>query len=709
MALVGLLSSVSFLFSAPGDENWKRGFVLPPGVDGEVNAMAVIGRNLYVGGRFEKAGGLTVNSLARWDGTRWHAMDGGVQGVVYALAASGTNLYVGGWFTSAGSIAATNLACWNGSEWRAIGHVSGSDFALIDSPSFGFQGPKVLAILATNNELIVSGAFREAGGVAATNIAKWDGTNWISLGPGLGNSGGYVAALSEFQGRLHAAGAYITSGENRVTNLASWSGTDWLPLGSGTRGPTVYLRHPDTLSGFVFALAPFGNHLYASGDFTEVNGINAAGAARWDGSNWEAVVQSAKIFGEPRVWSHGSSLYLLGKFDELDGVRATNIARWDGSQWFPLPTTVNGDARAAAFARNSFYVGGDFGVAGRTSASGIVRFRGARATALGRGMGNIIMGFPTTLAVFDEKVVVAGSIHTAGKRNVNNVATWNGRRWSTLGTGISHGYVATSVAAGTNYYVGGDFVLADISATNLACWNGRAWTALGAGLSRDGAPPNISAMTAQGSRLYVAGNFTHSGGTPMTNVAVWDGTVWSQVGEDPPPANHYTQTMFADAGELYFASISSVWRWDGTNWSSFGSVGEVAGIQSIASFRGHIYIGGFFTSVNGIAATNMARWNGSEWSAVNCPFQSGYFPALAPTDRYLYVGGQLQRILGGSFVGIARYDGTNWSELGSGVIEYANNGSVLSLAVLKGQIFATGYFKAAGGKQSYRFAAWKEE
>ena len=45
-----------------------------PGVDGEVNALAVdASGNLYAGGDFATAGGVTVNRIAKWDGTSWSA------------------------------------------------------------------------------------------------------------------------------------------------------------------------------------------------------------------------------------------------------------------------------------------------------------------------------------------------------------------------------------------------------------------------------------------------------------------------------------------------------------------------------------------------------------------------------------------------------------------------------------------------------------
>ena len=44
-----------------------------------------------------------------------------MNGGVGALAVSGTNLYAGGAFTMAGGVAATNIAKWNSSVWSAWG------------------------------------------------------------------------------------------------------------------------------------------------------------------------------------------------------------------------------------------------------------------------------------------------------------------------------------------------------------------------------------------------------------------------------------------------------------------------------------------------------------------------------------------------------------------------------------------------------------
>jgi hypothetical protein len=58
--------------------------------------------NLYAGGSFTTAGGLTANYIAKWDGSSWTALGSGMDNVVAALAVSGSDLYAGGYFGTAG-------------------------------------------------------------------------------------------------------------------------------------------------------------------------------------------------------------------------------------------------------------------------------------------------------------------------------------------------------------------------------------------------------------------------------------------------------------------------------------------------------------------------------------------------------------------------------------------------------------------------------
>ncbi|MCS7060186.1 MAG: hypothetical protein RMN25_03385, partial [Anaerolineae bacterium] len=109
--------------SISGSTWLNLGTQIGPALNNAVNTIAVSGTDVYAGGRFEDGGDNTnADRIARWDGSRWHALGSGLSsGTVYALAISGTEVYVGGSFEDAGGNPnADNVARWDGSQWRAL-------------------------------------------------------------------------------------------------------------------------------------------------------------------------------------------------------------------------------------------------------------------------------------------------------------------------------------------------------------------------------------------------------------------------------------------------------------------------------------------------------------------------------------------------------------------------------------------------------------
>ncbi|MFZ1460501.1 MAG: fibronectin type III domain-containing protein, partial [Ignavibacteria bacterium] len=134
----------------------------PLGLNERVICIAINGNDLYAGGDFYTAGGISAKSIAKWNGTNWSALGNGINTTVLSIAINGNDLYAGGQFTTAGEASANNIAKWNGTNWSALG--SGLNRAVYKIAIYG-------------NDLIVSGEFQTAGGVIANKIAKWDGTN----------------------------------------------------------------------------------------------------------------------------------------------------------------------------------------------------------------------------------------------------------------------------------------------------------------------------------------------------------------------------------------------------------------------------------------------------------------------------------------------------------------------------------------------------
>jgi hypothetical protein len=86
------------------------------GVNDVVYALAVVGNEVFVGGFFTSAGGVSANYVARFNTqtNTWSSLgtgsSNGVNGYVYALAVVGNEVFVGGIFTLAGGIASTFIA-----------------------------------------------------------------------------------------------------------------------------------------------------------------------------------------------------------------------------------------------------------------------------------------------------------------------------------------------------------------------------------------------------------------------------------------------------------------------------------------------------------------------------------------------------------------------------------------------------------------------
>ena len=166
-----------------------------------------MGTDLYAGGWFTTAGGVSANRIAKWNGTTWSSLGSGMNSDVFSLAVMGTDLYAGGDFTMAGGVSASHIAKWNGTTWSALGSGINSFFSDVNS----------LAVIGT--DLYAGGNFTMVGGVSSNRIAKWNGTTWSSLGSGLNDD---VNSLAVIGTDLYAGGIFDTAGGNPSHYIARW-------------------------------------------------------------------------------------------------------------------------------------------------------------------------------------------------------------------------------------------------------------------------------------------------------------------------------------------------------------------------------------------------------------------------------------------------------------------------------------------------------
>ena len=373
-AVLGGLTDAGVIVLSPLCENpvWVEGFGVP-GMNGFWIACLSVyddgsGPDLYAGGDFTTAGGISASRIAKWDGVAWTRLRSGMNNPVVALTVfddgSGPALYAGGDFTTAGGVTANRIARWDGSAWTRLGSGMNNTVNALTVFDDG-SGPALYA----------GGDFTTAGGVATNNIARWDGSVWTPLGSGMN---GRVQALTVFDDgsgpALYAGGVFTTAGGVAVGGIARWDGVAWSRVGLASSG------------GGVYALTTFndgsGQALYIGGLFGSFGGSSARGIAKWDGVNWSVVGtgQTSGWFRALTVFDDGSGPALVagGLFVVIGGVSANSIARWDGSAWTRLGSGMNDTVLALTVFDDgsgpALFAGGNFTTAGGVTANRIAKW-----------------------------------------------------------------------------------------------------------------------------------------------------------------------------------------------------------------------------------------------------------------------------------------------------------------------------------------------
>jgi len=149
---------------------------------------------------------------------------------------------------------------------------------------------------------------------------------------------------------------------------------------------------------------------------------------------------------------------------------------------------------------------------------------------------------------------------------------------------------------------------------------------------------------------------------------------------------------------LYSAVAAPAFR--DANWISIGGLPGVNGpvFAAVVDGSGNLYIGGRFTVVGDVVATNIAKWNGSSWMALGSGM-GGNVSALAVSGSDVYAGGNFTTAGGSAANYIAKWNGSSWSALGSGMNDW-----VFALAVSGSDLYAGGLFTTAGGMVSAHVA-----
>jgi len=179
---------------------------------------------LHVGGTFSLANGVSCNNVAKLVSGNWQPLGSGVGNIdsatpwVRAFANFGGGLIAAGFFDTAGGVTVGSIASWNGSAWSALGTGLRSN---------GAKGQVNIA-LVHNGQLVAGGVFNTAGGVPCTNIASWNGSFWSDMGAGVIGASEYITAAAVFNSELYVATISYPGGV-ATGRIYKRTGSTWMP------------------------------------------------------------------------------------------------------------------------------------------------------------------------------------------------------------------------------------------------------------------------------------------------------------------------------------------------------------------------------------------------------------------------------------------------------------------------------------------------
>ena len=318
-------------------------------------------------------------------------------------------------------------------------------------------------------------------------------------------------------------------------------------------------------------------------------------------------------------------------------------------------------------------------------------------TALGSGVYTPInVGVTSIYALDEEHVYIGGTFTTANDITANQITMWNGKTntFNALGgalqktdNGTCTIYAIYALDA-EHVYIGGNFVtIGGITYNRIAMWNGNDFTALGTS-------PNVGVGTINNDRVSVIhaldAEHIYIGGT-FNNTFGYYITMYNQ-----------TNNTFTKLGTTILNSnVSAIYALDAE----------------------HIYIGGSFSNVNNSSIHYIVMYNQKTQTyttlfadAYKSLSNTSYVTAIDALDaEHIYIGGFFSSIEGTKYNGIVMYNQNTktFSALGTqpdvGVIDTFSNAYPYAIYALDTEhIYIGGKFIKAGGIAINNITVWNQ-
>jgi hypothetical protein len=591
----------------------------------EVDAIAIAANgNVYVGGQFETVGGVSARNVARWDGSAWHALGTGVYdsagseitSKVQAIAINGNDVYMGGGFLYAGGTMVHNVARWNGGAWSGLGSGTGGSYQTVDA----------IAISGTN--VYIGGRFDQVtdstnGTQGVGHVAMWNGSEWSTMGGGVGDPD--VAALVVSPGGIYVGGRFTTlaDGTTPVNRIALWDGA-WHAVGGN-----VFSNPGGGVDSNVYSLAYSSaeSSIYVGGFFMTTEPYTANRIARWSIGDGEWYALGNSVNGTVyAIGVSGDDIYLGGNFTSAGGVPAIGIARWNKATqtWSGLGSGLDGCTGlsctpvvyAIKVVGDLVYVGGNFTKAGGASASRIAVWdlTSQSWSTLGDGVFGCSGLFCSTYvrAICSSSyygIIVGGRFDYAGSSSnlANNIAVWSQVGWSVLGDGTNGTVYVVQNPASFYVDIGGTFTSPE---NYFAEWNAVSWGSVSP------APVNgaVHAIDLRG--RYIGGAFTDLGGPDGDYISAFYSGDWHPLAGGGLDNTVYVLALGEQAGDVFaggdftasgIQGLNHVAKYENDAWSGFGS-GTDSTVWALVNDYPYLYVGGSFANAGDKPSAFFGRW-----------------------------------------------------------------------------------------------------
>jgi hypothetical protein len=626
-------------------------------------------------------------------------------------------------------------------DWSSVFGPAGADYGTVH----------VNAAAIYNGDLILAGEMNITTSTTSSSleIARWDGSQWHSMGSSSFNAPIYALTVSN--GYLIAGGDFLSYGGLGDTCLAQWNGT-WAkmdprltPMPPSGGGPRQ-----------VRALAVYGTKLYVGGQFSQVGPTVSSNIAMWDsvtGASALGLVSPGVDAAVHALTVYNGLLYIGGEFSHADTAGVSlgwtgsygKLVSWNGTTFGSVGAGVDGVVYALAPYKGGVAVGGTFTHLGDTQAvHGLGIWHDGAWKTLGSNASLASGATVRTLASWNNRLIVGGTFTatTAVGHTVTNLANYvysnyTGSSWDSIGGSADQEVLVADSVNATTLAIGGSFSkVGAVGLDQMGIGNNTALRPFGNGVKRVGIYTNVDGLCVDGSNIYAVGEFAEVGGVPDTNVARWNGSSWDAipglgtVSAGEPQVKAITKFGTAIiAGGSFTTPLGLIAQRTTGAWSSLGSGITTSTSATVNAFLvqgSSLLVGGHFTSPADNTKHNIAAWGGSSWSSYGtidstadvtafAVFRDSVFAAagtgvykysagswvavpglqmndqvfaLAAVGNYLYVGGVFTDVSGvnaSSYVHVLRWDGSSRAAL-SGVLD----GTVRQLTRLECGLVAAG-------------------